>query len=436
MRLSALKSRLSRSCSCSLPRLLVERWRGDERASIAVKFALVMPVLLAMGGGTLDYGMLLQERVRLQKAADAAAKAAALEFTVIDTSKVDVTSLSQGIVAAMMKANASSPMVASLRVIARPDTNPLGVTVDASMIFKGAFGVFDRMLAPIAVRSVARVIGKPNICVLALDREVDGAVQLLNKARLTAQNCAVYSNSSHSAGIRAKNTAVLSSSMTCSVGGKDGVKGNFTPEPLTDCPVFDDPLASRAPPEAGACTASNTRHLNGQTTLQPGVYCGGIAIAGTAQVTFAPGVFVIKDGPFQVADSAVVSGMGVGFYLVGSDARLEFTQDTTINLSAPETGSMSGLLVREAASQSTSIQHEIKSDNARLLLGTIYLPRGELVIDAKRPIADQSAYTAIVARTLRLYSGPNLVLNTNYDQTSVPVPDGIKGVGQPVALVQ
>lgn len=411
------------------------RWLCD-RGSIAVKFALLTPLLLAMTGGTLDYGLLLRERAKLQTAADAAAKAAALEFTVIDTTKFDVTLMTQAMVRSMMSANADSPMIQSLRVFARAKNDPQTVTVDASMVFKGPFGVFDRFLAPITVRSVAQIVGKLSVCVVALDREVDGAIELLNQARLTAQNCGVYSNSSHSAGIRSKNSAVLSSTLTCSVGGKDGIKGNFTPDPLTDCPVFEDPFASRPAPAVGACTAKNTKLLSGTHTLSPGVYCGGLIIGGTAQVTLAPGVYIVKDGPLRINDSAVVSGTGVGFYLTGLDARIKFDTDTTISLSAPETGEMAGMLFQEDRNQTISNQHVINSDNARVLLGTIYLPVGELKIDAKRPVADQSAYTAIVARVLRLYSGPNLVLNTNYDQTSVPVPEGIKGVGQPIALVQ
>jgi hypothetical protein len=97
---------------------------------------------------------------------------------------------------------------------------------------------------------------------------------------------------------------------------------------------------------------------------------------------------------------------------------------------------LAGLLFFEAREQADALLHEINSDNARMLLGTIYLPQGELRIDANMPIASDSAYTAIVVRRMRLYSGPHLVLNTNYGATEVPVPEGIKGVGQPVALVQ
>jgi hypothetical protein len=89
-----------------------------------------------------------------------------------------------------------------------------------------------------------------------------------------------------------------------------------------------------------------------------------------------------------------------------------------------------------ARAQSSGASFQILSNDARRLVGTIYVPNGEVRVDATSPIADQSAYTAIVANKLRLYGGPHLVLNTNYDQTDVPVPEGIKGAGQPIRLVK
>jgi hypothetical protein len=35
---------------------------------------------------------------------------------------------------------------------------------------------------------------------------------------------------------------------------------------------------------------------------------------------------------------------------------------------------------------------------------------GRLIVDSSRPVADQSAYTVIVARQINLYEGPNLHL--------------------------
>ncbi|HKH34594.1 MAG TPA: hypothetical protein VKA80_10610, partial [Beijerinckiaceae bacterium] len=125
-----------------------------------------------------------------------------------------------------------------------------------------------------------------------------------------------------------------------------------------------------------------------------------------------------------------------GFYLRGASATFEFAFDTTISLSAPKTGAMAGMLFFDDRN-SKADKHRIYSDNARKLLGTIYLPNGELHIDAKKPIADQSAYTVVVARRVELYSGPNLVLNANYGDTDVPVPKGVGPVAaSAVTLVQ
>src|SRR4051812_17893770 len=69
--------------------------------------------------------------------------------------------------------------------------------------------------------------------------------------------------------------------------------------------------------------------------------------------------------------------------------------------------------------------YRIVSDNARDLLGTIYLPAGRIIIDANKPVADLSSYTVIVARQVELFDGPNLYLNTNYAGSDVPVPSGV-----------
>ena len=200
----------------------------DERGSIFVKFALVLPVMFAIVGGTIDFGMLTRQKERLQVAADAAAKAAALELTLIDTTKNDISAQTAAKVHGLFEADAYVK-AGSLSVTTRTETTPLRVTVDATQDFKGPFGVLGGGASKIVVRSVAQVIGKPNICVLNLDPDTDGAIELWTKAQLTAVDCAVYANSTSSASIKSKNNAVMSASLICTVGGRDGGKGNFTP---------------------------------------------------------------------------------------------------------------------------------------------------------------------------------------------------------------
>jgi len=174
----------------------------------------------------------------------------------------------------------------------------------------------------------------------------------------------------------------------------------------------------------------------GLHTLKPGTYCGGLTIRGGASVTLDPGVFAILDGPFRLEDGAAIEGEGVGLYFEGQNARLDFDNNSSVSLTAPVSGDMAGLLMFESRSQPEGNTFDLLSNHAPNLLGTIYIPKGELRVDSEATLANESAYTAIVANTMRLYGGPHLILNTNYDKTDVPVPKGIRGAGQPVALVR
>jgi len=160
----------------------------------------------------------------------------------------------------------------------------------------------------------------------------------------------------------------------------------------------------------------------------------------------APGVYVIKDGPFLVNGNSTLTGQNVGIYLKGLDSNLKFDADTTVSLTAPKDGPMSGLLIYDDPTGASALlnvlvnpliagkytkllssprEHLILSDNARTLIGTIYMPKGRLIIDATKPVADKSAYTVLVVQQLDLYSGPNLVLNSDYGASEIPVPPGV-----------
>jgi hypothetical protein len=200
--------------------------------------------------------------------------------------------------------------------------------------------------------------------------------------------------------------------------------------------------------------------VNRTVTLEPGTYCGGLKITGNAVVTLRPGVYVMKDGPLIVEKRATMSGQNVGLYFTGDRGGLRFDKDTTISLTAPKDGVMAGLLISEDRTVSNPVtaildvvegvlppppppgpvkplrEYRIISNNARTMLGTIYLPAGRLIIDSEKPVADQSAYTVIVAQLVNLYEGPNLVLNARYSQTDIPVPQGVGPTSGTAVLTQ
>jgi hypothetical protein len=404
-----------------------------------VIFAFAAPVFFLMAAAIIDMARVSKERELLQKGADIASLAAAKQLSLTDRSRENTSEIVEAVVGNYLKGSGVDPSAQSIKIMTTvydaADT-PLQVEVKASRIaqslFKGWFGLGETLLS---VQAVATIVGKPNICVLALDPTASGTIMLQKQAKVVGQNCAIYSNSTHSNGIKSFDSSSMSASMICSAGGKLGGKGSFSPEPYVDCPHFEDPLAERPEPSAGACVATGLVITNQTTTLSPGTYCGGVSISGHSNVTFAPGVYILKDGPLNVAGSSTIQGAGVGFYFNTDDATFTFETGTTVDLSAPKTGEMAGLLFFGSRSQTMPV-YKIFSDHARQLLGTIYLPQGEISIDANQPIADQSAYTAIVARKLTANSGPTVMLNTNYDASDVPVPDGIRGAGMPVALTR
>lgn len=406
-----------------------------NRGTIAIKAALALPLLVFLVGNTTDYARFLKERTALQDAVDAASLAAAKEVSLTDSNRDSLAAVARSIVQRYVDIHKQALSDDDVKIDVSTRSSPLEVDVQAALPFTAIFGnVFGFNPDKVNVRSVARVVGKPNICLLALDGWGPGAVQLEVSAKMTARNCGVYSNSRSPAGVSILNAARLTADVTCSAGGVVGGR-KIAPAAYTDCPQFDDPLAGRPEPTPGACDHTATIVVAQRRHLRPGTYCLGLTIAGLADVTFEPGIYYIKGGLFSVAGLAKIKGDGVSFYL-GPTATLLFDPTTTIKLSATRSGPLAGLLFFASRSQPKLLTHTILSRNAQELTGTVYLPTSTLVVDGSARIGAEAAYTAIVARRILLLATPHVVLNSNFDETDVPVPDGIRGAGQPVILAK
>ncbi len=411
------------------------RWRRSIQGGVAVTFAMSLPVVMAMVGVASDYAMMKKLQAELQHAADAAAIAGAREIPLAKSNQAQVVSAARAFAAYQLtgNSNASTEVLSAkgLALDTAVDEDFTSVKVTISEYWTPFFMHFvSHGVTPVTVTSKARFVGRNNICVLGL-AESGTSVKLDKKSRLTANDCGVFANSHDTKAFQADKEAYATASIICTAGGFDAAKSiSITPEPLSDCPPVDDPLASRAAPSFGSCDFNSTKINGGTVKLAPGVYCGGIDISGASDVTLSPGIYILKDGGLSVKNDARLTGTGVGFYLTGLAAPIYFATGTTIWLEAPEDGSMAGLLIAEDRALASTLSHRIASDNARKLLGTIYLPVGTLTVDSKKPVADLSAYTAIIVQKLELKEGPSLVLNANYTTSNVPVPEGIAGTHQ------
>lgn len=414
---------------------------ASEGGGLAVTFAFALPVVVGALGIAVDLITLNKVKADLQAAADSAAVAGAREIQLARSDQKQVTSAARSYAAFTLTgdpaATAQKLQEANLAVGASVVNNFTAVKVDITESWTPFFAHFIASdITPVTVTATARFVGSNNICVLGLSRTTK-AVFLDKNARLTGNDCGAFSNSADADGMSIDSGAVLKTSLNCSAGGVNvNSAATVSPRALSGCPEVPDPLASRPAPAVGGCDHRDMVIKDQSLTLAPGVYCGGLLVTGTSEVKLNPGIYIIQDGQLGVTGKAVLRGEGVSFFITGSSAgKVIFAQMTQIELAAPDSGPMAGLLFYEDRAITQHLRHQISSDNARRLVGTLYFPSGDLIVDAKNPVADQSAWTAIIVHHLELNMGPNLILNSDYSATSIPVPEGIKGSSQ-VVLTQ
>lgn len=372
--------------------------------------------------GVADFMSLSNQKQSLQSVADHAALAAAQELIVSAGTDARVTAVAQRFVDAGYNATSHTT---TANIIDDGRAVRVSIVAAPRTFFPGPIS---DGVSVVGVEATAEVSGGGNVCMIGLDPDSVATLNMMNRARLTARDCAIYSNSVSPKSLWLHDLARVNAGLICVAGGFQGVAESFSLSPPTeDCPPIADPLRDRPNPDVGDLSCDykfKMIPLAKTVTLKPGVYCGGISVLG-GQATLEPGVYVMKNGQLLVAGGGRLAGENVGFFLTGASSTILFGLDSHISLTAPKTGDMAGLLFFEDRDTDFMTYHRITSRDARRLVGTMYLPKSKLLIDANNPVADQSEYTVIIAREFELRDGPELVLNTDYESSPIPVPEGV-----------
>lgn len=410
----------------------------DRSGAVAMTFAAAIAVVLAVAGASVDYGLILRHKQRLQSTADAAVLAGAKRLSFANHKTGDARKTVENVVRRYASKNGSGTNGPGGLITSAINFNSLQVGVKLKQTLHTQFaGVIGYPTIDIEVEAVAKVVGQPNLCLLALDGSEKETFKVDKKSVTSGSGCALFSNSTSASGISIRNKAHVVASNICSSGGVE-LDGTANPAPLVDCPQFEDPLAPQASPIVGPCDFKSVRIRNENKILFPGVYCRGIKIDKGSRVTFTQGLYVIASGKFEVKGGSSITGKDVSFYL-GDHATLKFRKDSSINLEASKSGVMPGILFFASRKQPTYTKHKIESRNAQKLVGTLYFPTSTFEVGSdfsdEADVGSAAAYTAIVANKIRVKNKSRLTLNTDYGLTDVPVPMGIRGVAQPVQLV-
>lgn len=405
---------------------------ASSKGNMTIMMLGIMAVAAFIVGGIVDYMSLSNQKQQLQGVADRAAVAAAQELVVAKGTDDRVSSVATTFVNANYTAKAHET---EAEIIEKGKAVHVTITAAPQTYFPGPIA---RGVSQIKVEATAAISGGGYVCMIGLDEHAPSTLDMKNKAKVTATNCAIYSNSKNKGSLRLHSLARVKADLVCVAGGVSGATSAVSPNaPITDCPPLQDPLRDRPEPKVGLLECDHlltvlVTGLSGKVTLDPGVYCGGINVTLGGDVTLKPGTYIMNNGTLTVETGGKLQGENVGFYLTGLLSTIQFGPSSTISLTAPKTGDMAGMLFFEDRHRLIGIPHRIASDNARKLVGTIYLPNNTLTIDSKDPIADQSDYTVIIAKKFEMKQGPELVLNTDYENSPIPVPDGVGNKSRPM----
>lgn len=260
----------------------------------------------------------------------------------------------------------------------------------------------------VAETAIAGRMGAP--CVLTLDPSKTKSGRLKNGATLEAIGCGVQINSKASNALAMNGHADMTAADIC-VSGTAGISGASTvsPNPRENCPGQPDPMAGTVVPAAGHCDHTGKTFENKFESISPGVYCGGLSIGKSSEIELSAGTYYIKDGPLAVVDGSTLEGTGVTIILTGNGASLEFDDSSKVDLSAPQSGSLTGLLIYQDPNYDND--HVWDGDSTTNLNGVVYLPTGSLSADSANHITPYKSCTVLITKSFEVINNSSISID-------------------------
>jgi hypothetical protein len=369
----------------------------DNRGSVTVYFALILPVLLGGAGLATDViSWHLNKRV-MQSAVDSAALAGALEMIRTGTSNVSAAAEGEARANGLRDEDVltvNAPPVSGARA---GSGDAVEVIMERTVPTALAHLVFDDQVKA-RVRATA-ISDLNDTCVWALDPSIPSAFKVSGSANV-AINCGIFVNSDDESAITQSGTSCLTATRIKSSGGSSGTCLN--PDPVENVPQIVDPLSYLEGPSYGSCDFNAKVKVNsGDTrTLDPGVYCGGIEVQSGGTLHFNEGIYVLGGG-LTFASSSVVTGSNVMFYLppsAGQGDNINIAAGADVTLSAIEDGEYAGILFFHDRNSPNNISHSITGGSTMNLEGILYFPNQNLKFSGGSAV-DASA-SMLIARTV------------------------------------
>ena len=322
--------------------------RKNQRGFVSVAYALMLVTMIGFTGLAVDVGFMQFEKRKVQMAADAGAMGALREM---ERGNTDLVAAGQNDAALNGFTNngtdtwvtVSNPP-ATGPYASPTDTNAVQVTVThhLPLFFMQIFGQQQASVSATSTARTSSTEGSIGGCIFAMDPTASGSLTVSGNFTITTACSAVVNSSSTTAfSMGGNSTWNLVNGAAIGVYGGYNLFGSEVLNETTQgeqavqqlaAPVADPLAGVSAPTPTGMSvvyvSGGFSDNPNSTTTLNPGVYCGGMKIHGT--VTFNPGIYVIAGGGMTINGKANITSStstgaggetGVMFYNTSSGSQ-------------------------------------------------------------------------------------------------------------------
>ncbi|NBX67162.1 MAG: hypothetical protein EBQ96_09225 [Proteobacteria bacterium] len=415
----------------------------SENGVVAVVAALMMPVLMGMGGVAVDAGSWFMEQRNLQTAADAAALAVAYEYA--NDPEVDINAI-----ALREAVHNGFDEEGTIEVVMNDvhDDGSVSFAVDLSQDANLWFSRVFMASVTVGTGATSEVgAGAGGMaCILSLDNQANQALKTSGNVTINMPECGMAVNSDSDTALYLNGNVNINVG-DVSIHGDYDVAGNsatFEYNSIkTSATQVEDPYADLNVPTYAACSSTNKRKGNkytANTTLNPGVYCGGITISGNTTVTFRPGVYILDGGDFKVTGNGSMTGSGVSFVLTNSASAggkygsLNISGGRRITFTAPTSGNvMEGVAFYQDRNAPSSASNSITGTADIFVSGASYFPAAEITYGGNAgSTSDSQPCSRVIGRIVTMHGTPDLA-NSCVDSAARDI--DIPGAGS-VRLIQ
>ncbi len=393
--------------------------RRSEQGSVTIIFGMTSMVAFGVIGLALDYNRALSMKKKLQIAVDQSAIAGASLPATANQNRIYMAQRFFGTNLTGTALAALTPSIAASNA---------GVTVTATYTYPTVLMKLWRVdTLDLHARSVARsqVQNGGIACLIALNPTSDNGLHLQGVNKLTSNDCWAWVNSTHPYSINAVGASLGKAQGFCTAGGVLGAE-HFLPSPYTQCDPILDPFADKVAPADSACTETNMSLKKGTHTLNPGTYCGGLVLKPQAEVTFNPGVYIIKNGMFEVQGQAAATGNGVVMVFKGENAELIVRGGGSVSFKAPGTAAtnvagLNGFVFFQDKSTTLAGRTTIIQGGGDVKLeGILYMPTWRVDIGGNGDVNQMSQYFTMVADSYYMEGNGKLYLVSDAAGAGLP----------------